>query len=73
MNLYRGGEGDEMKIKQIVIWICEDCLNGKGSECHTPGCALCWHKVDIPIYKELYTVIGEIDEHLPPALRRSGT
>jgi hypothetical protein len=51
-----------MKLKQIKITICEGCLNGKGDECHTPGCALCWHKIDLPIYHEMYEVIKEWDE-----------
>lgn len=20
------------------VWICDSCLDGKGGECHTPGC-----------------------------------
>lgn len=48
-----------MKLKEIKIIICEDCLNGIGEECHTPGCALFLHTVDLPIDKRLYTVIKE--------------
>lgn len=48
-----------MKLKKIIITICEACLNGEGSECHTPGCALCWHKVDLPIISDLYEVLEE--------------
>ena len=44
-------------LKRIEITICEDCLNGIGSECHTPGCALFLHRVDLPIHKELYRVL----------------
>lgn len=40
---------DPIILKQIVIWICEPCLNGEGKECHTPGCALWLHRVDLPI------------------------
>lgn len=43
-------------LKQIVIWICEPCLNGDGEMCHVPGCALIRHKVDLPI--ESYVEIG---------------
>ena len=48
-----------MKLKLIGIWICEACLEGVGSECHTPGCALWLHKVDLPIHKELYEILKE--------------
>ena len=46
-------------LKQIVITICEPCLNGEGEECHTPGCALWLHSVDLPFIPEMYTVIQE--------------
>ena len=48
-----------MKLKKIIITICEACLDGLGQECHTPGCALCLHAVDLPISTELYEVISE--------------
>lgn len=47
----------KMKVHKIVIWICEACLRGEGDECHTPGCALFLHAVDIPIHRELYEII----------------
>jgi hypothetical protein len=50
-------ERTEIRIKQIVIWICEPCLNGEGEMCHVPGCALWMHRVDIPINPGLYTEI----------------
>lgn len=49
-----------MKLKKIKIIICEACLKGQGGECHTPGCALFLHKVDLPIH--LYEVIDEWEE-----------
>lgn len=54
-----------MKIKHVKIWICEGCLEGEGEMCHTPGCALIRHMVDLPIGPELYEVIGETTEHQP--------
>lgn len=53
-----------MKIKRIAIEICEACLKGEGKECHTPGCALFLHKVDLPIHDEVYEVLDEweVDE-----------
>jgi hypothetical protein len=48
-----------MKLKTIEIRICEACLNGEGDECHTAGCALWLHSIDLPIMPELYRVIRE--------------
>jgi hypothetical protein len=46
-----------MLLKKIEITICQACLDGVGSECHTPGCALWLHKVDLSIDPNLYRVI----------------
>lgn len=45
----------EPELRQIVLTICQPCIDGEGSECHTPGCALWMHRVDLPIrtYEEL--------------------
>jgi len=51
-----------MKIKRIIIWICEKCLGGEGEECHTAGCALFLHAVDLPIDHRLYTILEEREE-----------
>ena len=59
-----------MLIKQIVIWICEACLKGEVQECHTPGCALFLHAVDLPIYEELYTVLEQCAEATLAEIRR---
>ena len=48
-----------MKIKRIIINICEACLKGEGQECHTPGCALYLHRVYLPIDKHLYEILSE--------------
>lgn len=50
-----------MKLKRVEITICEACLDGEGDECHTPGCALYLHSVDLPIAPEMYKVIDEYD------------
>ncbi len=34
-----------MKLYKLDVAICELCLKGEGSECHTPGCALFLHTV----------------------------
>lgn len=51
-----------MKLKKITIIICEACLNGEGEMCHTPSCALCRHKVDIPFLADTYEVQDEWEE-----------
>lgn len=51
-----------MKLKSVKIWICQACLDGQGEECHTPGCSLFLHRVDLPIAPGLYEVLAEIDE-----------
>lgn len=48
-----------MKLKTVKITICEACLRGEGDECHTPGCALYLHSVDLPI--SLYELISEFE------------
>ena len=37
------------RIRRVEIDICEACLLGQGKRCSTPGCALMWHSVDLPI------------------------
>jgi len=51
-----------MIIKHIAIRICEACLAGEGDECHTPGCALFLHSVDLPIDECMYIVLDEYEE-----------
>lgn len=46
----------DIQLKHIKIWICQMCLDGKGEECHTPGCALYLHAVDLPIDSRLYEI-----------------
>jgi len=46
-----------MKLHTIRIRICEARLNGEGQECHTPGCAMWLHAVDLPFYPLIYEVI----------------
>ena len=51
-----------MKLKKIVTWVCQACLDGEGKMCHTPGCVLFLHTVDLPWTPELYEVIAERNE-----------
>lgn len=50
-----------IKIKVVKLPICQPCLDGIGEECHTAGCALWLHRVDLPIDPELYEVVQEYD------------
>lgn len=56
-----------MRIKRIKIDICEACLKGQGAECHTPGCALFLHRVDIPFTDGTYEVLEEFCGDIPRA------
>jgi hypothetical protein len=47
----------EYELVTVQMTICRPCLDGVGSECHTPGCALWMHRVDLPIRPEFYQVV----------------
>ena len=55
-----------MKLKLITTMICDACLAGEGEECHTPGCILWLHRVDLAFDPHLYDVIKEFDVYEPP-------
>jgi hypothetical protein len=44
---------EEPIIRRVIVNICEPCIRGEGQECHTPGCILCLHRVDLPLMEEL--------------------
>jgi hypothetical protein len=46
-------------LKRVQMLICTACLDGIGEECHTPGCAMFLHRVDIPFPKGAYTEIPD--------------
>ena len=48
-----------MKVKTVIINICEACLDGVPEECHTPGCALYLHTINLPINPELYEILED--------------
>ncbi len=55
-----------MKIKLVKIRLCEACLEGRGDECHTPECALCFHSSPgYPIHREMYEVLDEWENGEP--------
>lgn len=49
----------EDDVLRVAISICRPCLAGVGEECHTPGCALYMHRVDLPIYDGVYEVLTD--------------
>ena len=53
----RGASGetpsDLTDVRAVIVHLCVACIKGVGQECHTPGCALFLHRVDIPIMEEL--------------------
>jgi hypothetical protein len=64
----RGRMSEELRT--IKITICQACLDGEGHECHTPGCALFLHSVDLPINKEQYEIIDPaLDNKLKTAAK----
>lgn len=48
-----------VQLKLIAIWICDLCLKGTPKECHTPGCALYLHHVDLPIHESSYKLLTQ--------------
>lgn len=37
-------------LYRVTLTLCELCLDGKGGECHTPGCALWMNRSpDVPL------------------------
>jgi hypothetical protein len=51
------GPTREPEVVRVAMSICRPCLDGVGQECHTPGCALWMHKVDLPIGPEFYELL----------------
>lgn len=45
-------------VHRYAMHVCEDCIDGKGEMCHTPGCVLIRHAVDIPIDRDLIERCG---------------
>jgi hypothetical protein len=41
------------EVKQYLVNLCDGCIDAKGQECHTPGCAMFLHSVDIPFHREV--------------------
>jgi hypothetical protein len=41
------------QVNEYIIRLCDACIDGQGKECHTPGCAMFLHAVDIPFHREI--------------------
>ena len=48
------------QVKEYAIYLCQECIDGIGQECHTSGCALFLHTVDFQIHREDLTEIEPI-------------
>lgn len=47
-------------IERVTVSLCSACIDGVGKECHTPGCALYLHAVDLPIPRDLLTDASDV-------------
>lgn len=50
-----------MKLFRAKITICQGCVDGDGQECHSPGCSLYLHRVDLPIEVDEMVEIGDVE------------
>lgn len=61
-------QAQEPQVHRVAISLCQLCLDGKGEECHTPGCALFLHNSPgHPIYAEFYEIIVASEQDQKPA------
>lgn len=54
-------EPSDEALEYVALQICTACIDGIGDECHTPGCALWIHHVDLPIDRGVLTSVAEIE------------
>jgi len=59
---------EDPKVRYVKIRICQACIDGDCHECHTPGCALFLHSVDLPIYEELIDDVTPAEKAAPDLL-----
>ena len=59
MDKYEKDSDGYPVVRRIETRICDACLKGIGRMCHTPGCVLCRHVVDLPLMPELYEVLPD--------------
>jgi hypothetical protein len=56
-------EACEPYLTEVTLTLCSLCLDGRGGECHTPGCALWMNRApDIPLWHEVNPVILDLKE-----------
>lgn len=36
----------ELKVWDVTVRVCQDCIDLKGQECHTPECVFCFHGME---------------------------
>lgn len=51
-----------MKLYRCSITLCAGCISGEGQECHSPGCYLYHHRIDLPINVDEPIEIGEVED-----------
>ena len=47
------------ELKRVEMLVCTACLDGIGEECHTPGCSMFLHSVDLPFPKDTYREVTD--------------
>jgi hypothetical protein len=53
------GGDEEPAVYMVKIRLCAACLEGTGSECHTPACALWLHNSPgMRVHPDLYEILG---------------
>lgn len=62
----------EIPVRLVQLRLCDLCLDGKGGECHTPGCSLWLNRApDAPVRESQGVMIMDIAPDASPA--RAGT
>lgn len=57
---------DRDDCQDVRIRLCSLCLDGKGGECHTPGCALFLNRApDLPLRNNPAVTIGANADTVP--------
>jgi len=52
---------DYPEVRTVQLCLCQDCLDGKGWICHTPGCALCRRmRPDFALNAEEYEDVTDV-------------
>lgn len=55
MTTTQSSDEDDVPLKTLVIWVCENCINRVPGECHVPGCFYIYRNIEeVPTYLEHY-------------------